>query len=154
MMMTRSFIGLGAALLGALLVPAVHAATYPKDMEVTVEVWSDDQQELDLVYASWITRAADLSRYQIPASSSGAEFGITLGNPNKDSGTFEYASAHGKICKFTFAHVRNFSWIGLRPSSEKSATAQSIGTAEAQCDAAVIKGANSLESYSVRFRMK
>lgn len=149
----KGVIGGCLALAAMTTLPAVHAA-YPKTMEVKVEVWKDVQQQLTMNHASWIRNSASLNDYTIVAENAGVKFGLTLNNPRTDSATFRYASEDGKVCEFRMAHEPEFSWFGFKPKIAKSATAKSIGTASAQCDARVTAGTESLSSYSVRFSMK
>ena len=149
----RSLAAFVAVLATVTMVPVAFAA-YPKSTKVAVEVWNDEAQNLQMTYASWKPQATDLSTYHIQAENSGIGFSVTLANPRNDSGKMRYAAAGGKKCEFTFSHKATFSWIGISPAPEKFATARSVGTAPAECGAAVTQGTNSMERYTVRFSMK
>lgn len=138
----------------AMMVAAVSAqAAYPKNIQLTIEMWNQSGIDLALVAASWAPAHADYTGYGFAADAPTASVSLPLKNPRNDSASFR-VSGNGKICEFRAAHAVMFGWVSITPAPEKSATGRSIGTVPAECVASVTKGTNSMQAYSVRFVMK
>lgn len=142
----------GMTMAAIALLPYAHAG-YPTSMKATANLYNSGGQDLTMTSSNWLDHASELADYKIAADQGGIRFDVNL-SPRNDSARFSYATGDGKVCKFTMSHETVFSWIGLKPSPEKRATAKSVGAVPAKCTASVTGGRESMESYRVKFSMQ